>query len=135
MKQIVKKSNRYEPAFVELAEQWSLHYGTTLMASRIKKPRDKASVESHVNAVYNRIYAPLRNTVFYSIEQINNALWEQLDKFNDRKLQRCDYSRVDRFTLHEKLLLLPLPTNPFVPKSKVDAIVLRWSNQTGQYFL
>lgn len=135
MKQIVKKSNRYEPAFVQLAEQWSLHYGTTLMASRIKNPRDKASVESHVNAVYNRIYAPLRNTVFYSIEQINNALWEQLDKFNDRKLQRCDYSRVDRFTLHEKLLLLPLPTNPFVPKSKVDAIVLRWSNQTGQYFL
>ena len=125
MKQIVKKSNRYEPAFVELAEQWSLHYGTTLMASRIKKPRDKASVESHVNAVYNRIYAPLRNTAFYSVEQINNALWEQLDKFNDRKLQRCDYSRVDRFTLHEKPLLLPLPTNPFVPKSKVDAIVQR----------
>lgn len=125
MKQIVKKSNRYEPAFVELAEQWSLHYGTTLMASRIKKPRDKASVESHVNAVYNRIYAPLRNTAFYSVEQINNALWEQLDKFNDRKLQRCDYSRVDRFTLHEKSLLLPLPTNPFVPKSKVDAVVQR----------
>lgn len=125
MKQIVKKSNRYEPAFVELAEQWSLHYGTTLMASRVKKPRDKASVESHVNAVYNRIYAPLRNTVFYSVEQINSALWEQLDKFNARKLQRCDYSRVDRFTLHEKPLLLPLPVNPFVPKSKVDAVVQR----------
>ncbi len=57
MKQIVKKSNRYEPSFEELAQQWSLHYGTTLMAARVRKPRDKASVESHVNAVYNRIYA------------------------------------------------------------------------------
>jgi len=63
MKQVVKKSNRYEPAFEELAQQWSLYYGTTMMAARVRKPRDKASVESHVNAVYNRIYAPLRNSI------------------------------------------------------------------------
>jgi transposase len=125
MKQIVKKSNRYEPAFDELAEQWSLHYNTTLMAARVRKPRDKASVESHVNAVYNRIYAPLRNDVFYSIEQMNQSLWAQLDKFNDRNFQRCDYSRRGRFTLHEKVLLLPLPMQAFVPKSKIIAKVQR----------
>lgn len=125
MTQIVKKSNRYEPTFAELAEQWSLHYGTTLMASRVKKPRDKASAESHVNTVYNRIYAPLRNTIFNSVEHINNGLWEELDKLNARKLQRCDYSRLDRFTLHEKPLMLPLPTTPFVPKTTVDATVQR----------
>lgn len=51
MKQVVKKSDRYEPSFEELAQQWSLHYGTTLMAARIKIPRDKASAESHVNAI------------------------------------------------------------------------------------
>ena len=125
MKQVVKKANRYEPAFEELAQQWSLHYGTTMMAARVRKPRDKASVESHVNAVYNRIYAALRNKVFHSIEQINEALWEELDKFNLRNLQRCDYSRRDRFILHEKDLLLPLPAGPFVPKNKVEAKVQR----------
>jgi hypothetical protein len=125
MRQIVKKSNRYEPAFEELAQQWSLHYGTTMMASRVRKPRDKASVESHVNAVYNRIYAPLRNRVFHSLDQMNEALWEELDKFNLRNLQRCDYSRRDRFILHEKVLLLPLPAGPFVPKNKVEAKVQR----------
>lgn len=125
MKQIVKKSNRYEPAFEELAQQWSLHYGTTLMASRVAKPRDKASVESHVNAVYNRIYAPLRNMGFYSLDQMNQALWEELDRFNSRNFQRCDYSRRDRFTLHEKALLLPLPAGAFVPKNKVQAKVQR----------
>ena len=125
MKQVVKKANRYEPAFEELAQQWSLHYGTTMMAARVRKPRDKASVESHVNAVYNRIYAALRNKVFHSIEQINEALWEELDKFNHRNLQRCDYSRRDRFILHEKVLLLPLPAGPFVPKNKVEAKVQR----------
>jgi transposase len=125
MKQVVKKSNRYEPAFEELAQQWSLYYGTTLMASRVAKPRDKASVESHVNAVYNRIYAPLRNRVFHNLDQTNQALWEELDKFNHRNFQRCDYSRHDRFTLHEKSLLLPLPAGPFVPKNKVEAKVQR----------
>jgi len=125
MKQIVKKSNRYEPAFEELAQQWSLHYGTTMMAARVRKPRDKASVESHVNAVYNRVYATLRNRVFHSLDQMNEALWEELDKFNHRNFQRCDYSRLDRFLLHEKDLLLPLPTDPFIPKNKVEAKVQR----------
>ncbi len=125
MKQIVKKSNRYEPAFEEMIQQWSLHYGTTLMAARVRKPRDKASVESHVNAVYNRIYARLRNRVFHSVDEINQALWEELDRFNDRHLQRCDYSRRDRFLLHEKPLLLALPLEPFIPKNKVTAKVQR----------
>lgn len=125
MKQVVKKSNRYEPAFEELAQQWALHFGTTLMATRVAKPRDKASVESHVNAVYNRIYAPLRNRIFHSVELINQAFWEELDRFNDRNLQRCDYSRRDRFTLHEKVLLLPLPATPFIPKSKITSKVQR----------
>lgn len=125
MRQIVKKSNRYEPTFDALAEQWSLHYNTTLMASRVVKPRDKASVESHVNAVYNRIYAPLRNMIFHSIRQINESLLEQLEKFNARNFQRRDYSRKDRFLLHEKALLRPLPNVPFLPKCKVITKVQR----------
>jgi transposase len=125
MGQIVKKSNRYEPAFDELAEQWSAHYGCTLMASRVRKPRDKASAESHVNAIYNRVYAPLRNGVYHTIDQINEAFWEQLDKFNAHNLQRQDYSRRDRFNLHEKPLLLSLPVMPFVPKHKINAKVQR----------
>lgn len=125
MRQVVKKSDRYEPAFEELAEQWALHYGTTLLAARVKKPRDKASVESHVNTVYNRIYAPLRNNIFHSIEQANESLWEQLNCLNARNFQRQNFSRRDRFLLHEKALLLPLPAEPFIPKNKVMAKVQR----------
>jgi transposase len=125
MKQIVKKSDRYEPAFEELAQQWSLHYGTTMMATRVGKPRDKASAESHVNVAYNRIYAPLRNTVFHDIDQLNHALWQEMDRLNSRNLQRQDYSRSDRFNLHEKPLLLPLPADAFTPKTRVQAKVQR----------
>ena len=125
MKQVVKKANRYEPSFDELFEQWSLHYSCALMASRVRKPRDKASVESHVNVVYNRIYAPLRNKVLHTIDQANEALWEQMDKLNATNFQRCDYSRRDKFTLHEKPHLQPLPSGHFIPKTKVNAKVQR----------
>lgn len=123
--QIVKKSNRYEPAFDELAEQWSLHYNTTLMATRVRKPRDKASAESHVNVVYNRVYAPIRNEVFNHIAQMNQAIWFYVDKLNDRKLQGCDYTRRERFELYEKPLLQALALHKFIPKTKIIAKVQR----------
>jgi transposase len=125
MTQIVKKANRYEPSFDELSEQWAAHYGCALMAARVRKPRDKASVESHVNVAYNRIYAPLRNKIFYTIDQANEAFGEQMDNLNARNLQRQNYSRRDRFNLHEKPHLLPLPPEPFIPKTKVLAKVQR----------
>lgn len=125
MKQVVRKSNRYEPAFEDLAQQWALHFGITLMATRVAKPRDKASAESHVNAVYNRIYAPLRNMVFHGVTHINEHVWNELTRFNDRNLQHHDYSRRDRFMLHEKPLLQPLPVEAFIPKSSVEAKVQR----------
>jgi len=49
MRQYVSKSCKYEPGFTELAGQWSLHYHSNLMATRVRKPRDKASVEKGVD--------------------------------------------------------------------------------------
>lgn len=125
MSQLVKRSNRYEPAFNELAMQWSVHYDTTLMATRVRSPRDKASVESAINAVYNFIYARLRHCVFYSLEELNKAIMEQLILFNQRCFQGRDYSRYDKFMQHEKALLKPLPPTAFVPKYTVSAKVQR----------
>jgi len=67
MKQFVQRSNRYEPVFTEVCEQWALHYHTTLSAARVSKPKDKPSVENTVNIAYLRVYAPLRNETFYSL--------------------------------------------------------------------
>lgn len=67
----------------------------------------------------------MRNEVFHTIEQANEAVWQQLDILNARKMQRQDYSRRDRFMLHEKPFLLPLPAESFVPKTKIIATVQR----------
>ncbi|MGJ1316806.1 DDE-type integrase/transposase/recombinase, partial [Sphingobacterium multivorum] len=64
MKQWVVRSNRYEPKFADMLEQWANHNNIALLATRPAKPRDKASVEGAVKITYQRIYAPLRNETF-----------------------------------------------------------------------
>jgi transposase len=125
MKQFVKKANRYEPSFDELAQQWSLHYNTTLTATRVAKPRDKAGVESSVNTTYYRVYAPLRNKHFHSLTELNKAIFETTEKLNRAKYQGRDYSRYDKFISLERPLLRPLPDVAFIPKTTRSAKVAR----------
>jgi transposase len=123
MKQFVKKANRYEPRFDVLAEQWALHYDTTLTATRVRKPRDKAGVESGVNTTYYRIYAPLRNKTFIHLTELNQAISKENEKLNRHNFQGLDYSRHDKFTNLEKPCLRPLPETAFVIKNSQSAKV------------
>lgn len=123
MKQFVHKSNRYEPVFSELCEQWALHYNTTLSAARVGKPKDKPTVENSVHLSYMRVYAPLRNEAFYSLKELNQGILMALDKHHHLLFQKRTYSRLDRFIQDEKPLLKSLPDEPFVLKHTVMAKV------------
>lgn len=74
LKQIVTRSSRYEPSFSELSQQWALHYGTNFEAARVGKPKDKPLVEKGVDLSYKRVYAPLRDKEFYSLEELNHHI-------------------------------------------------------------
>jgi transposase len=123
LKQVVTRSNRYEPSFSELSHQWALHYGTNFEAARVGKPKDKPSVEKGVDMAYKRIYAPLRNKEFYSLEQLNHQIVKQLDIHNKANFQRRNYSRDDRFINEEKHCLGSLPAEPFTIKHVTHAKV------------
>lgn len=123
MKQFVKKSNRYEPVFEELCQQWSLHYNTTLMATRVARPKDKAAVESAVNTVYKRIYALLEVNPSYSLQELRSKFRLALEALNDRPMQKHGRSRREVFLSEEKPFLRPLPPTPFVEKLSTHAKV------------
>lgn len=116
LKQVVVKSNRYEPTFTEVTEQWALHNGIALFAARVKKPRDKGPVEAQVRITYDQIYARLRNEVFYSLRELKEAVRAQVEAFNHKQMQHEKYSRYQRFMDMEKPLLKPLPAEPYVIK-------------------
>ena len=123
MKQYVHKSNRYEPIFSEICEQWSLHYNTTLSAARVSKPKDKPSVENTVHLAYMRMYAPLRNETFYSLMELNQGILSTLDTHHRTDFQKRNYNRLERFVQEEQPLLKMLPAEPFVLKHTAMAKV------------
>lgn len=104
LRSAVTKSNRYEPQFTDAMEYVAAHYGTTILAARVRKPRDKASVEKAVDLSYKRIYAPLRHHIHQSIEELNAAIRKQLEEHNGRLFKGKDYSRKKLFEEERKFL-------------------------------
>ena len=123
MKQIVIKSCRYEPIFTDMMQQWALHNNIVLLAARVHKPKDKAPVENEVKLTYQRIYAPLRDKLFFSLEELNQSIREQLAEHHRLSFQKKTYSRYDCFANEEKPLLQPLPLNSYVIKHSAEAKV------------
>jgi transposase len=125
LKSAVKKANRYEPIFTELIDQLALHYQTTFMATRVRKPRDKATVETSVRVSYNRIYAKLRNQQAYSLAELDQQIKQELLLLNQRLFKGRDYSRAQQFSQYEQPLLKSLPSSDFEVKKTVMAKVQR----------
>ena len=123
LKSFVTKANRYEPDFNALCVQLATHYQVDLQAARSRKPRDKASVENMVKTVYTRIYAPLRNTIFYSIKEINEAVIDQLRIHNTRPYQKKDGCREQVFVENELPVMRDLPNEIFEIKYTTNAKV------------
>jgi hypothetical protein len=99
------------------------HHCTTALAARVGKPRDKASVEKAVDLSYKHIYAPLRNQIFQSLQELNKAIAKQVELFNDRPFKNKAGTRKQLFEQHEKPLLKPLPSSVYEIKSITESKV------------
>ena len=116
LKSGVTYSNRYEPGINFMFDDFAEHYQTVVLPTRVRSPQDKALVENAVKLVYQRIYAPLRNKTFYSLEELNEAIWDLLEKHNNTPFQRLDVSRRELFEKIEKQILKPLPMERYAIK-------------------
>jgi len=93
------------PSYLEMAR----YYGTVVLPTRVRKPRDKAKVENGVQQVERRVLAPLRNRTFFSLSDLNAALKERVAALNERPSQGLPASRSELFDTIEKPELKPLP--------------------------
>ena len=116
LRSAVKSFDRWSPGITDGLNDLATHYGCVALPTRVRKPQDKALVEDAVHKGYKRIYAPLRNRIFHSLEELNEAVSELLKKYNSRRMQGCDYSRVERFHAVESPELLPLPAERYQMK-------------------
>jgi transposase len=98
----------------ETFEEFSKHYQYAILPTRVRKPRDEAKVENAVLVVERWILASLRSRTFYSLDELNEAIAELLEKLNNRRFRKLDGTRRSLFEAYERHLLKPLPTTPFV---------------------
>ena len=131
LKSAVKKSNRYEPIINEAFLDFAEHYGTTILPARAYKPRDKSLAEGVVKILYQRIYPILRKKTFYSINDLNEAIWQELELHNNKKLTGRPFSRLQLFKEDEQSKLSPLAVERFEIKQVSHATVM----QNGHVYL
>ena len=125
LKSGIKTPDRYDPIVNPLYGEMAKHYHTAVLPARIKTPRDKAKIENGVLHIQRFILARLRNRHFFSLYEINTAVWELLEEFNTRPMK--DYgnqTRRERFERLDKRYAQQLPAEPFrVTEVKLDVLV------------
>ena len=73
-------------------------------------PQDKALVENAVHLAYQRIYYPLREMTFFSLEDLNREIRRLLERYNDLLFKRKEAARRELFQSVERQYLKPLPS-------------------------
>jgi len=109
----VTTASRYEPGVNRTYQDMAAHYGTAIVPTRVRKPRDKAKVEVAVQVVQRWVLARLRNHRFFSLAELNKAIREQVDELNARTMRRLGSSRRALFETIERPALLELPAEPY----------------------
>jgi transposase len=109
----VKHPCRYEPDLNPTYHDLAQHYGTAVIPTRSRKPKDKAKVEVGVQVVERWILARLRNRTFFNLTDLNEAIGELLDELNARPMEHLERSRYELFEELDRPALKPLPEQPY----------------------
>ena len=109
----VTAANRYEPGVNRTYQDLAAHYGTTILPTRPRKPRDKAKVEVAVLVVERWILARLRNQRFFSLVELNAAIRVLVDELNARLMRKLGASRREFFETIDRPALMPSPAEPY----------------------
>lgn len=112
LKAAVIKAGRF-PVINPVYLDFATHCNTSIVPARAGHPQDKGMVENAVRHVTRWILLRLRNRTFFSIEEINAAIAELLEDYNNRPFKRIPGTRRTRFESLEKPALRELPTERF----------------------
>ena len=113
LKQGISKNTAEELIVNEQYRRMAEHYGCAVVPARPRKPRDKGAVEMSVRIIEQRAMAPMRDRLFTSLAQLNEALLGKVCEINARPFQKREGSRDEVFIRQEKPLLVPLPGKPY----------------------
>ncbi len=103
----------YEPELNPSYLDWARWYGVAVLPARPAHPRDKAAAEVGVQVVERWVLAPLRKRRFFSLQELNAAIAEQVALVNERRFRGQPISRRALFDELERPALQPLPATRY----------------------
>lgn len=109
----VSKSNRAEPILNEAYRELADYYQTVIVPGRVRKPKDKPSVEGTVGFASRQIIAALRHYQCFDLRDLNQQIFKKLNKLNTEDFQKRPGSRKKAFDEEEKSHLHPLRQTRF----------------------
>lgn len=109
----VKSPNYYEPDLNPTYQEMAEYYQVAVLPARVRKPRDKSSVENGVQNVERWVLAPLRHQTFFSEAEANRAIQPLLEGLNNRLMAHLGKSRRQVFEELDQPELRPLPEKPY----------------------
>jgi hypothetical protein len=94
-------------------QEMAAHYGAVVIPTRVRKPRDKAKVESGVLLAERWILARLRNRRFFSLAEANAEIAHLVGFINDRPFKKLPGSRAELFRTIERPAMKALPATRY----------------------
>ena len=123
LKSAVTRANWYDPDINESYQDMADHYGTVVLPARPYKPKDKSKAELSVKLVQRWILAKLRHIKFFSLHELNEAIWELLVDLNNRKMRHLNKSRRELFEELDQPALKALPNRTYLYRDFKDCKV------------
>ncbi|SFK76753.1 Integrase core domain-containing protein, partial [Marinilactibacillus piezotolerans] len=109
----VTKAQGSEPVLNEAYRELADYYHTVIVPGRVRKPKDKASVEGTVGFISRQVIASLRNVQCFDLFDLNRKIWRMLEKINAEDFQKRPGSRLKVYNEEEKPHLRPLRSTRF----------------------
>jgi len=108
-KTAVVKASRYEAELNKTYQEMAAYYGAAIVPTRPRAATDKAPVETAVQIVERRVIAKLRHNRFLSLEELNEAVYAEIEILNKGPFQKHEGSRRSVFVETEQHELMKLP--------------------------
>lgn len=116
LKSAVTKAFKNDPVIHPSYLDFASHYDTIIHPANTYSPQEKSKAEGGVLIFQRWVMFKLRKRTFYSLDELNKAISELVDKANNRKFQKLSGTRYSRFIELEKPALKPLNQDRYVYK-------------------
>jgi len=109
----VNRADWYDPDVNQEFFNFCNHQGTSMIAARPRRPKDKNLIEVHLGVFWRWARRRINQRQLFSLGELNRLLKALADEFNNRYQRKYGSSRRQRFNEQEVGALKPLPASNY----------------------